>query len=232
MSATDARWQRVNELFHAALAHSPTERDAFLGAECGTDTQLRVEVQSLIAAHTTVASSLLTPGTRLGDFEVTGFLAAGMMGQVYRARDTKLGRDVALKILPDAFASDPDRHARFKREAHLLASLNHSNIAMIYGFVEERSITAIVLELVEGETLQERIARGKIPIHETLRIAKEIAEALEAAHEQGIIHRDLKPSNIKLTHDGSVKVLDFGLAKLVESANSGQLSGKRLVPAN
>ena len=135
------------------------------------------------------------------------------MGEVYRARDITLNRDVALKVLPDAFIRDPDRLARFKREAQLLASLNHPNIAAIYGFEQSNSVQALVLELVEGPTLADRIAHGPIPVDEALRIALQIAEALEAAHEQGIIHRDLKPANIKLRRDGTVKVLDFGLAK-------------------
>ena len=138
------------------------------------------------------------------------------MGEVYRARDTKLNRDVALKILPDAFASDPDRLARFTREAQTLASLNHPNIAHIHGLEESGGVRALVMELVEGEDLSQRIARGPIPIDEALPIAKQIAEALEAAHEQGIIHRDLKPANIKVRADGTVKVLDFGLAKATE----------------
>src|SRR5438477_3286521 len=127
------------------------------------------------------------------------------MGQVYRARDTKLQRDVALKILPDAFASDPDRLARFQREAQVLASLNHPNIAQIYGLEESNNTRCIVMELVEGETLQERLKRGPIPVDEALPIAKQIADALEAAHEKGIIHRDLKPANIKITASGTVK---------------------------
>ena len=140
------------------------------------------------------------------------------MGEVYRARDTRLNRDVALKILPDAFASDPDRIARFQREATTLASLNHPNIAHIHGLEESNGVRALVMELVEGEDLSQRIVRGPIPIDEALPIAKQIAEALEAAHEQGIIHRDLKPANIKVTPDGAVKVLDFGLAKLAHPA--------------
>ena len=135
------------------------------------------------------------------------------MGEVYRARDTKLNRDVAIKVLPDSFASDADRLARFTREAQTLASLNHPNIAQIYGLEESNGVRALVMELVEGEDLSQRIARGPIPIDEALPIAKQIAEALEAAHEQGIIHRDLKPANIKVRPDGTVKVLDFGLAK-------------------
>ena len=137
---------------------------------------------------------------------------------MYRARDTKLNRDVALKILPDAFASDPDRLARFTREAQTLASLNHPNIAHIHGLEESGGVRALVMELVEGEDLSQRIARGAIPLDEALPIAKQIAEALEAAHEQGIIHRDLKPANIKVRPDGTVKVLDFGLAKAMEPA--------------
>ena len=160
----------------------------------------------------------LTPGTRLGVYEVTARIGEGGMGQVYRARDTKLNRDVAVKILPGNFADDPDRLARFTREAQTLASLNHLNIAHIHGIEESGGVRALVLELVEGEDLAERLARGPIPLDEALPIARQIAEALEAAHEQGIIHRDLKPANIKVRADGTVKVLDFGLAKAMEPA--------------
>src|SRR5258706_1297666 len=142
------------------------------------------------------------------------------MGQVYRACDTKLNRDVALKVLPDAFARDPDRLARFTREAQTLAALNHPHIAHIHGLEDSGGVRALVMELVEGEDLAERIARGPIPLDEALPIARQIAEALEAAHEQGIIHRDLKPANIRVTPNGVVKVLDFGLSKLVETAAS------------
>jgi serine/threonine-protein kinase len=158
----------------------------------------------------------LTPGTRLGVYEVTAQIGAGGMGQVYRARDTKLHRDVALKVLPDSLASDPDRLARFAREAQTLASLNCPNIAAIYGLEESSGVRALVMELVEGEDLSQRIARSAIPLDEALTIAKQVAEALEAAHEQGIVHRDLKPANIKVRSDGMVKVLDFGLAKALE----------------
>ena len=172
----------------------------------------------------------LAPGTHLGPYEVTAQIGAGGMGEVYRARDAKLNRDVALKILPEAFAVDPERLARFHREAQVLASLNHSNIAAIYGFEDSGSTHALVLELVEGPTLadliaQESTARGGgaprgLEIEAALAIAKQIADALEAAHAQGIVHRDLKPANIKLRPDGTVKVLDFGLAKALEPASA------------
>jgi Tol biopolymer transport system component len=160
----------------------------------------------------------LSSGSRLGPYEILSPLGAGGMGEVYRARDTTLNREVALKVLPDAFNLDPDRLARFKREAQVLASLNHPNIAAIYGFEASGHVQALVLELVDGPTLADRIAQGPIPLDDALPIARQIAEALEAAHEQGIIHRDLKPANIKLRPDGAVKVLDFGLAKALESA--------------
>ena len=143
------------------------------------------------------------------------------MGEVYRARDTRLNRDIAIKVLPDAFANDPERLARFTREAQTLAALNHPNIGGIYGLEEANGVTALVMEFVEGEDLSQRIARGPIPLDEALPIGRQIAEALEAAHEQGIIHRDLKPANIKVRADGTVKVLDFGLAKL----RAGEVSG-------
>src|SRR5579863_7567958 len=155
----------------------------------------------------------LNRGTRLGVYEILGLLGAGGMGEVYRAADTKLKREVALKVLPEAFADDPQRMARFTREAQVLASLNHPHIAAIYG-VEDR---ALVLELVEGPTLAERISHGPIPVAEALPICRQIADALEYAHEKGIIHRDLKPANVKLTAEGNAKVLDFGLAKALSS---------------
>jgi serine/threonine protein kinase len=156
-------------------------------------------------------------GTRLGSLEIIALLGKGGMGEVYRARDTKLKREVAIKILPDEFARDPERVIRFQREAEVLASLNHPNIAGIYDVEEASGLRYLVLELVEGETLADRIARGPIPVEEAMRIALQICEALEAAHERGIIHRDLKPSNVKVTTEGEIKVLDFGLAKAMES---------------
>src|SRR6202140_898225 len=156
----------------------------------------------------------LAAGTRLGAYEVLAQIGAGGMGEVYQARDTRLGRDVAIKVLPEAFAHDPERLSRFQREAKMLASLNHANIATIHGLEQSGGTSYLVMELVPGETLAERIKRdGPVPIEEALAVARQIAEALEAAHEKSIIHRDLKPANVKLTPEGKVKVLDFGLAK-------------------
>lgn len=195
---------------------------------------------------------MLSVGAKLGPYEIVAPLGAGGMGEVYRARDTKLGREVALKVLPEALANDRDRMARFQREAQVLASLNHPNIAAIYGLEDSGSVQALVMELVEGPTLAERIATragrdpagaglalparaqhaAPLPLDEALQISKQICEALEAAHEKGIIHRDLKPANIKVTPEGRTKVLDFGLAKGLEgeaeqqdSSNSPTLSG-------
>lgn len=159
---------------------------------------------------------MLIAGTKFGPYEISGTIGAGGMGEVYRARDTRLGRDVALKVLPEAFARDAERMARLRREAQVLASLNHPNIAAIYGFEDSRATHALVMELVEGSTLADCIAQNAIPLDEALPIARQIAEALEYAHERGIIHRDLKPSNVKLTTEGNAKILDFGLAKALE----------------
>jgi serine/threonine-protein kinase len=172
----------------------------------------------------------LNPGTCLAAYEIVSALGAGGMGEVYRARDTKLGRDVAIKILPEAVAQDAERLARFEREAQLLAALNHPHIGAIYGLEESQGIRFLVLELVDGETLARRIARGPIPLTEALTIAREVAGALEAAHEKGIVHRDLKPANIALTADGQVKVLDFGLAKAFDQGSGS--GGQGSDPAN
>ena len=170
---------------------------------------------------------MLVPGARVGPYEVIGAIGAGGMGEVYSARDTNLKRGVAAKVLRGAFASDPHRLARFQREAEALASLNHQNIATVYGLERTGDSTALVMELVEGPTLADRIDDGPIPVDEALRIARQIAAALEAAHGEGVIHRDLKPSNIKVRSDGTVKVLDFGLAKVLRSsaADAINLSG-------
>src|SRR5262245_8422258 len=160
----------------------------------------------------------VTIGSQLGSYEITALLGKGGMGEVYRARDTKLKRDVAIKILPDEFSRDNERTGRFQREAEVLASLNHPNIAAIYDVHQANDTRFLVLELVEGETLADRIQRGRIPHEEALEIGKHICEALEAAHEKGIVHRDLKPANVKITSDGRVKVLDFGLAKAMSGS--------------
>src|SRR5262245_5575109 len=243
---TSDRWARVERLYHAALAHDAGERAAFLREACADDDSLRGDVESLLAQPVSgdfvaapamaLAAELvsrsetrLLSGRRFGVYQILGLLGAGGMGEVYRARDTRLGRDVAIKILPRAFTAHPDRLARFEREARVLASLNHPHIAAIHG-IEDASIDAgqpvraLILELAEGETLAERIARAGtkgVPLTEALDIARQIADALDAAHQKGIVHRDLKPANIKITPQGVVKVLDFGLAKL-EAVGAGE----------
>src|SRR5262249_27009567 len=171
---------------------------------------IRTQVPPLIESAAKLPEMI---GTRLAHYEITAHLGSGGMGDVYQATDSKLGRNVAVKFLPESVAHDTDRVARFEREARVLASLNHPNIAAIYGLENSNEKTFLVMELVPGETLADRVLRGPLPVDEASGIAKQIAEALEAAHEKGIIHRDLKPANIKVTADGSVKLLDFGLAK-------------------
>ena len=240
---TDDRWLRVKQLFEAALEQPPSERSAFVSAAVAGDEALRRDVEGLLAADIAGASlselwpvaseSLLaelrgasstmrldnptslglTAGSRLGNYDVIAPLGAGGMGEVYRARDARLGRDVAIKILPPAFTTTPERLARFEREARMLAALNHPHIAGIYGIVETGTAPALVLELVEGPTLADRITAGRLRVEEALTIGRQIADALSAAHDKGIVHRDLKPANVKVTPSGVVKVLDFGLAK-------------------
>ena len=225
------RLRQIEELFHAVREGS-AERQAALLARA--DPELRREVESLLGRQSEnlfldraaveasaqspddPACSMLSAGTFLGPYRIEGKLGEGGMGEVYRARDTRLKRDVAVKVLPRTFARDTDRCARFRREAELLATLNHPHIAALYGLEEAGDLTALVLELVEGPTLADRLTEGAVPLDEALPIARQIAEALEAAHEKGIIHRDLKPANIKVRPDGTVKVLDFGLAKSLE----------------
>jgi len=214
-------WRRVEEIVHAALERPPRERLVFVRAECGNDDALRAEVESLLANASAADRSVLRlgnpsldiTGQLIGIYRVEALIGAGGMGEVYRARDTKLGRDVAVKVLPRHFTSDPNRLTRFEREARVLAALNHPHIGAIYGLEDAGGVLALVLELVDGETLADRIERGALPLTHALAIARQISEALDAAHEKGIVHRDLKPANIKITSDGAVKVLDFGLAK-------------------
>jgi eukaryotic-like serine/threonine-protein kinase len=230
---TPERWQEVKKALAAALERSPEERRAYLDQACA-EPALRREVESLILAHEqgdrsfmeqpAVQLEELAIGSRLGPYEILARIGAGGMGDVYQARDTKLGRSVAVKVLPLAFVDNPDRVTRFQREARMLASLNHPNIASIYGLEDSGGTQALVMELVEGPTLADRIKSGPVAVDETLRIAKQITEALEYAHERGIVHRDLKPANVKLTSGGRVKVLDFGLAKALAGDGGVDLS--------
>ena len=226
---TPERLREIERLFHEARERPSAERDAFLARVCADDPTLRREVESLLAQPPAgvldgpldalvadlvpPAGPRLAPGSSVGPYRIERLLDVGGMGEVYRARDARLGRDVAIKILPQVFTNHPERLARFEREARLLAALNHPNIGAIYGLEEVDGARALVLELVEGETLAERIQRGPTLVADALTIARQIADALDAAHEKGIIHRDLKPANIKVTPAGMVKVLDFGLAK-------------------
>jgi len=225
------RWQRVADIYQAALDVDGPARAAFLADSCADDVTLLQEVESLLAQDQVtspldkpvwVADNLLVQpaclevGASVGPYRIEGLLGAGGMGQVYRARDTKLGRSVALKVLPDLFARDPERRTRFQREAQILATLNHPHIAAIHGFEDSGTVHALVLELVEGPTLADRLASGPLSLDEAIAIARQIVDALDAAHDQGIVHRDLKPANIKIRTDGTVKVLDFGLARLMQ----------------
>ena len=224
------RWSATERIFHAALERPVEARAAFLAEACGDDVELRRDVQSLLdeasstgfleqpalqVAAGLVTSASIAPltGQRIGVYSITALLGRGGMGEVYRARDTRLGREVAIKVLPPALTAHPDRLARFEREARVLASLNHPCIGMLYGLEESGGHRALVLELVEGDTLAERLAHGPIPLKQALTWARQIADALDAAHEKGIVHRDLKPANIKITPQDMVKVLDFGLAR-------------------
>jgi Tol biopolymer transport system component len=224
-------WLRAKDVFANARALPASDRQAYLSAACVGNEALRLEVESLLASDERAKSFLESPavvrsdgaprpaslvieGRRLGAYQVQALLGVGGMGEVYRARDTKLQRDVAVKFLPHAFTTDPERLSRFEREARMLAALNHPHIGAIYGFEEADAFRFLILELVDGPTLADRLAKGPLRVAEALIAARQIAEALEAAHEKGIVHRDLKPANIKLTLDGSVKVLDFGLAKV------------------
>src|SRR5262245_6104015 len=229
-----ARRHRIDDICDAALELAAGDRVAFLAAACGDDHALRAEVETLLAhaeqsdgfleeSLGQIAAGVIDPreelatGRRLGQYEILALIGAGGMGEVYRARDTKLGRHVAIKVIASAASAGAEQLARFEREARVLAALNHPHIGAIYGLEDVDGIRALVLELVEGKTLAERLAETRPSVPAMLTIARDIAAALEAAHEKGVIHRDLKPANIKITPDGKVKVLDFGLAKVFAS---------------
>ena len=222
------RWRQIEALFEAVQGQPPEQRSSFLAKACLDDSQLRAEVQSLLDqdANSFLESApvfsinALTAGTKLGNFEVVELLGRGGIGEVWRATDTKLRRDVAIKVLASGFAQNSAWMSRFEREARVLAALNHPHIAAIYGLEESGGVHAIAMEVVEGPTLAERMQSGRIPIPEALAITRQIAEALEYAHEKGVVHRDLKPANVKLRPDGVVKVLDFGLAKAAVSVRA------------
>jgi Tol biopolymer transport system component len=245
---TPERWKQISQIYEDARLRSASDRVTFLAEACAGDPSLQREVQALLDQPTSpkglegVTPSAIAQamgnadnggltGHRFGVYLVGERIAVGGMGEVYRARDTSLPRDVAIKVLPRAFAADADRLARFEREARVLASLDHPHIGTILGVEESDGVRALVLGLVEGDTLAERIARGPIPVAEALEYARQIADALEAAHEKGIIHRDLKPSNIKITTAGVVKVLDFGLAK-AEQLSSSEVGDAMTVTAS
>ncbi len=225
---TPDRWNAITAIFHAAIARDTDARGAFLAEACDGDPTLRAEVEAMLAAHRAAPARFgsglgdgqldeepeLTPGTTLGVYRIESLLGGGGQARVYRALDMQIGKPVAIKILPAGWLDDPDRRTRFDREARVLAALNHPQIATIHGLAEADGRRGLVLELVEGETLAERLERGPLPVDEALRLACQIALALECAHDSGIVHRDLKPANIKITTDGAVKVLDFGMAKL------------------
>src|ERR1051325_10737667 len=234
---TPERWQQVKEIFNSAIAYRPEERSSFISQACSGDEALRNEVESLIASHEQsgsfaidkpafeAAASLLAgeraelrPGQTIASYEVVSFISRGGMGEVYLAEDKRLGRKVALKLLPASFTTDEDRLRRFEQEARAASALNHPNIITIYEIRQAAGSHIIATEYVEGETLRHRLSRAALTLSETLNIAIQVADALSAAHKAGIIHRDIKPENIMLRPDGYVKVLDFGLAKLSEQA--------------
>ena len=246
---TSERWKHIQELYHASRSRPHAERDGFLDSACAGDSDLRREVQGLLdqpvstgsfvhffggPAHSQLADNAGADlsGRRLGAYQVLSLLGKGGMGEVYRAHDTALGRDIAIKVLPARFTPDPERLARVASEARMLAALNHPHIGAIYGLEDVDGTPALVLELVEGETLADRLRRTPFSTRDALGVARQIADALDAAHQKGIIHRDLKPANVKVTPEGVVKVLDFGLAEAVgsEVVSSSDSQGRRTTP--
>lgn len=229
----DRDLSRAEALYHAALERPEADREGFLSRSCGDDEELLREVRSLLGYHAEAKKLLSRPvadaetrrrafvrGARLGHYEILDQLGAGGMGEVFRARDGRLGREVAIKVLPDRFARDPERLARFEREARALAALNHAGIAAVHGFEEIDGTRLLVMELVPGQTLADQISRAPIAVPEALGLCAQIADALSAAHEKGILHRDLKPSNVNITPGGRAKLLDFGLAKELGGAST------------
>src|SRR3989449_1079024 len=232
-------WLQVQQLFDAALQHSPEKRQEFLKRECGSNQELRREVESLLAAHDESGSfmaepavagvaqvlhrstSRFQPGDTLGDYKVLDFVGRGGMGEVYRARDTRLKRDVAIKVLPQAFAADRERLRRFEQEARSAAALNHPNIISVHDMGTADGSPYIVSELLEGQNLRELLRHGPVPARKALDYAIQAARGLAAAHDIGVIHRDLKPENLFITKDGRLKILDFGLAKLTRPEGDG-----------
>jgi serine/threonine protein kinase len=235
---TPERWQKVKEIFDSALSYPAAERAAFLSSACGSDKDLRHEVESLIASHERTGRFIdspayeaaaelivdehaeLRPAQRIGSYEIVSFISRGGMGEVYLAQDRRLNRKVALKLLPLSFTKDADRLGRFEQEARTASALNHPNIITIYEILKADSTHVIATEFVDGETLRLRLSHTVLSLKQSLQIAIQIADALAAPHQVGIIHRDIKPENIMLRPDGYVKVLDFGLAKLVEHSPS------------
>ena len=229
------RWQQIERICQAALRREESQRSEYLANACRGDQALRREVDHLLAQEKKADDFLEAPaleleakaiaeahvesmvGREMGSYRILSLLGSGGMGEVYQAEDTDLRRKVAIKVLPQQFSQDTERLTRFQREARLLASLNHPNIAAIHGLDNSNGVRFLVLELIEGENLAERLARKSMPVEEALEISRQIAEGLEAAHESGIIHRDLKPANVITTEKGEVKILDFGLAKHLES---------------
>jgi serine/threonine protein kinase len=238
---TPERWRQVKDVLASALERDPEQRPHFVADACGDDAELREAVESLIRAdaHDLIPTepsalppptqrSLLEPGVRLGPYEVCALLAAGGMGEVYRARDTRLGRDVALKTLPETLARDPARVARLEREARAASALNHPHIVTVYDFGMAGEHHYIVMELVDGTTVRSLLAQGALPTGRLLPIGAQMADALAAAHEKGIVHRDLKPENVLVTADGRAKILDFGLAQFTMAEEDGSPAARAL----
>jgi eukaryotic-like serine/threonine-protein kinase len=234
---TPERWQQIRDVLEQALSLAPGERSAFLNQACSADASLRREVETLLASGEEVRSSFLqsaplraplTSGTKLGEYEVKSLLGSGGMGEVYRARDSRLGRDVAIKVLPSLFSADSERLRRFEQEARAAAALNHPNILAVHQMGTYEGAPYLVSELLEGETLREQIRRGRLLVRKAIDYGVQIARGLAAAHEKGIVHRDLKPENLFVTKDGRVKILDFGLAKLTQPQSNSEHSAPTL----